>query len=115
MEGIGGILDPASRSATLTGQLAAELQRWCDKKYQQVIDQQNQTSISSRAQLVNKMQAMATTPAGTSCSMPNDRLHSKRWSSGPIPMVLQLRSAGDLHRGAPCLTGRASPNGRTKV
>ncbi len=85
MEGIGGILDPGFAvgyfdCANLGGW---NFSGWCDKKYQQVFDQQNQTiDLAKRHQLVNKLQAMAynARPAIVLFYAETIDVHSKDWT-----------------------------------
>ena len=85
MEGIGGILDPGFavgyfNCANLGGW---NFSGWCDKKYQQVFDQQNQTiDLAKRHQLVNKLQAMAynARPAIVLFYAETIDVHSKDWT-----------------------------------
>ncbi len=85
MEGIGGILDPGFAvgyfdCANLGGW---NFSGWCDKKYQQVFDEQNQTiDVAKRHQLVNELQQMAydAKPAIVLFYQEDLDVHSKEWT-----------------------------------
>jgi peptide/nickel transport system substrate-binding protein len=85
MEGIGGILDPGFAvgyfdCANLGGW---NFSGWCDKKYQAVFDQQNQTiDVAQRHQLVNQLQQMAydAKPAIVLFYSETLDVHSKQWT-----------------------------------
>ena len=85
MEGIGGILDPGFAvgyfdCANLGGW---NFSGWCDKKYQAVFDQQNQTiDVAKRHQLVNQLQQMAydAKPAIVLFYSETLDVHSKQWT-----------------------------------
>jgi peptide/nickel transport system substrate-binding protein len=85
MEGIGGILDPGFAvgyfdCANLGGW---NFSGWCDKKYQAVFDQQNQTiDVAKRHQLVNQLQQMAynAKPAIVLFYQETLDVHSKQWT-----------------------------------
>jgi peptide/nickel transport system substrate-binding protein len=62
MEGIGGILDPgfAVGYFDCANRGGWNFAGWCDKKYQALFDEQNQTlDVAKRHQLINQMQQMA--------------------------------------------------------
>jgi len=85
MEGIGGILDPGFAvgyfdCANLGGW---NFSGWCDKKYQKVFDEQNQTiDVAKRHQLVNQLQQMAydARPAIVLFYSETLDVHSKQWT-----------------------------------
>jgi peptide/nickel transport system substrate-binding protein len=85
MEGIGGILDPGFAvgyfdCANLGGW---NFSGWCDKNYQAVFDQQNQTiDVAKRHQLVNQLQQMAydAKPAIVLFYQETLDVHSKQWT-----------------------------------
>lgn len=85
MEGIGGILDPGFAvgyfdCANLGGW---NFSGWCDKKYQAIFDQQNQTiNVAKRHELVNKLQEMAynARPAIVLFYAETIDVHSKDWT-----------------------------------
>jgi peptide/nickel transport system substrate-binding protein len=85
MEDIGGILDPGFAigyfdCANLGGW---NFSGWCDKKYQALFDEQNQTlDVDKRRQLVHQMQQMAynARPAITLFYGETIDVHSKDWT-----------------------------------
>jgi peptide/nickel transport system substrate-binding protein len=85
MEGIGGILDPGFAvgyfdCANLGGW---NFSGWCNKKYQAIFDQQNQTlNVAKRHQLVNELQQMAYNdrPVITLFYQETLDIHSRQWT-----------------------------------